>query len=94
MFDLLSGSVPVSEGTIRLKGRDVTRDPRTGGWRRAWPHLPDSAAVSRPDADPKPAGGAAAPDRRAAVWANFLSPRRIAAEERAARDKARATCWS
>lgn len=88
MFDLLSGSVRVSEGTIRLKGRDVTREPahhrlaqglgRTFQIPRPFPDLTctENLLIARQNQTGE------------RLFANFLAPRRIAAEERAAREKA------
>jgi branched-chain amino acid transport system ATP-binding protein len=89
MFDLLSGSVPVSEGTIRLKGRDVTRDP---AHRRLAQGLGRTFQIPRPFPDLTLIQNLLVARQHQTgerLFANFLSPRRIAQEERAARDKAR-----
>lgn len=88
MFDLLAGSVAASSGEIRLMGQDVTRAPahrrlaggmgRTFQIPRPFPELSllDNMLLARQDQSGE------------RLWANFTAPRRIAAEERAARDKA------
>ncbi len=88
MFDLLAGSVAASSGEIRLMGQDVTRAPahrrlaggmgRTFQIPRPFPELSliDNMLLARQDQTGE------------RLWANFTAPRRIAAEERAARDKA------
>ncbi|OYU39365.1 MAG: ABC transporter ATP-binding protein [Pseudorhodobacter sp. PARRP1] len=88
MFDLLAGSVGVSAGEIRLMGQDVTTLPahrrlaggmgRTFQIPRPFPELSliDNMLLARQDQTGE------------RLWANFTAPRRIAAEERAARDKA------
>jgi branched-chain amino acid transport system ATP-binding protein len=89
MFDLLSGSVPVSEGTIRLKGRDVTRDP---AHRRLAQGLGRTFQIPRPFPDLTLIQNLLVARQHQTgerLFANFLAPRRIAQEERAARDKAR-----
>ena len=89
MFDLLSGSVPVSDGTIRLKGRDVTRDP---AHRRLAQGLGRTFQIPRPFPDLTLIQNLLVARQHQTgerLFANFLAPRRIAQEERAARDKAR-----
>lgn len=88
MFDLLAGSVAASSGQIKLMGQDVTRAPahrrlaggmgRTFQIPRPFPELSllDNMLLARQNQSGE------------RLWANFLAPRRIAAEERAARDKA------
>lgn len=88
MFDLLAGSVAATSGQIKLMGRDVTKSPahsrlaggmgRTFQIPRPFPELSllDNMLLARQDQSGE------------RLWANFTSPRRIAAEERAARDKA------
>ena len=89
MFDLLAGSVTPTSGRITLAGRDVTTDPahrrlarglgRTFQIPRPFPELSlvDNLLLARQDQTGEH------------IWASFLSPRRIAAEERAAAEKAR-----
>ena len=88
MFDLLAGSVAASAGEIRLMGQDVTTSPahrrlaggmgRTFQIPRPFPELSllDNMLLARQGQTGE------------RLWANFTAPRRIAAEERAARDKA------
>ncbi|GLS85949.1 ABC transporter ATP-binding protein [Cypionkella aquatica] len=88
MFDLLAGSVGVSAGTIRLMGRDITGEPahkrlaggmaRTFQIPRPFPELTllENMLIARQ---------AQTGER---LWANFTAPRRIAAEEAAAKEKA------
>ena len=89
MFDLLAGSVSVSSGTIHLMGRDITTEPayrrlaggmgRTFQIPRPFPELTllENMLIARQHQTGE------------RLWANFTAPRRIAAEERAAREKAR-----
>ncbi len=90
MFDLLAGSVPVSSGTILLDGQDVTRAPA---------HRRLMQGLGRTFQIPRPFPGLSLIDNLLLsrqhqtgerLWASFTAPRRIAAEERAARDKAMA----
>jgi branched-chain amino acid transport system ATP-binding protein len=37
LFNLISGALPVTSGSLRLSGRDITGAPRTGGRPWAWP---------------------------------------------------------
>ncbi|MES2434075.1 MAG: ABC transporter ATP-binding protein [Pseudomonadota bacterium] len=88
MFDLLAGSVAATSGQIKLMGQDVTKSAahrrlaggmgRTFQIPRPFPELSllDNMLLARQDQSGE------------RLWANFTSPRRIAAEERAARDKA------
>ena len=88
MFDLLAGSVAATSGQIKLMGQDVTKSPahrrlaggmgRTFQIPRPFPELSllDNMLLARQDQTGE------------RLWANFTAPRRIAAEERAARDKA------
>lgn len=90
MFDLLAGSVRPSAGTIRLMGQDITHQP---------PHRRLAAGMGRTFQIPRPFPALSLIDNMMIArqdqtgerfWANFTAPRRVAAEERAARDKARA----
>ena len=88
MFDLLAGSVAPSSGEILLMDRDVTRQAshrrlaggmgRTFQIPRPFPELSliDNVLLARQGQSGE------------RLWANFAAPRRVAAEERAARDKA------
>ena len=88
MFDLLAGSVAASSGEIRLMGQDVTRAPA---------HRRLSGGMGRTFQIPRPFPELSLIDNMLLarqhqtgerLWANFTAPRRIATEERAARDKA------
>ncbi|MDZ4395403.1 ABC transporter ATP-binding protein [Cypionkella sp.] len=88
MFDLLAGSVAATSGQIKLMGQDVTKSAahrrlaggmgRTFQIPRPFPELSllENMLLARQDQSGE------------RLWANFTAPRRIAAEERAARDKA------
>jgi branched-chain amino acid transport system ATP-binding protein len=88
MFDLLAGSVRPTSGTIRLMGAEITGAPA---------HRRLSAGMGRTFQIPRPfpeltllenmllARQSQTGER---FWANFTSPRRVAEEERAAKDKA------
>ena len=90
MFDLLAGSVAPSQGSIRLMGQEVAGEPahrriarglgRTFQIPRPFPELTlmENMLIARQDQSGE------------RFWANFTSARRVAAEERAARDKAAA----
>ncbi|MBI1171058.1 ATP-binding cassette domain-containing protein [bacterium] len=90
MFDLLAGSVSPSGGSIHLMGQDITHAPahrrlsagmgRTFQIPRPFPELTllENMMLARQDQTGE------------RFWANFTAPRRVAAEERAARDKAMA----
>lgn len=88
MFDLLAGSVRASSGQVLLGGRDVTQSP---------PHRRLAGGMGRTFQIPRPFPGLSLLDNMLLArqsqtgerfWANFTAPRRVAAEERAARDKA------
>ncbi|NUB45519.1 ABC transporter ATP-binding protein [Fertoebacter nigrum] len=90
MFDLLAGSVVPTSGSIRLMGAEVAGEAahkrlnrgmgRTFQIPRPFPELSllDNMLIARQGQTGE------------GFWANFTAPRRIAAEERAAREKARA----
>lgn len=89
MFDLLAGSVAVSSGSIRLNGVEVAGSP---------PHRRIAQGLGRTFQIPRPFAGLTlvenlliARQHQAGerLVPNFTAWRRIAAEERAARDKAR-----
>ena len=89
MFDLLAGSVTPTSGRILLAGREVTADPA---------HRRLSRGLGRTFQIPRPFPELSLVDNLLLarqgqtgehIWASFLSPRRIAAEERAAAEKAR-----
>lgn len=89
MFDLLAGSVPVTSGRILLAGQDVTREAahhrlgrglgRTFQIPRPFPELTlvENLLLARQNQTGE------------SLFRAFLSPRRIAAEEKAAMEKAR-----
>lgn len=88
MFDLLSGSVRVSEGSICLKGQDVTREP---AHHRLAQGLGRTFQIPRPFPDLTCTENLLIARQHQAgerLFANFLVPRRIAAEERAAIERA------
>ena len=89
LFDLLAGSVQPTSGTIRLRGRDVSHQAA---------HKRLAQGMGRTFQIPRPfpeltllenMGLARQGQTGERFWANFTSPRRIAREESAARDKAR-----
>ncbi len=89
MFDLLAGSVAVSSGSIRLNGVEVAGSPA---------HRRIAQGLGRTFQIPRPFAGltlvenlliARQHQTGERLWPNFSAWRRIAAEERAARDKAR-----
>ena len=88
MFDLLAGSVRPSAGSIRLRGKDITSLP---------PHRRLAAGMGRTFQIPRPFPALTLLENMLLArqhqtgerfWANFTAPRRVAAEEREARDKA------
>jgi branched-chain amino acid transport system ATP-binding protein len=90
LFNLLAGSLGPSSGTILIDGRDMTA---------AGPEARIANGVGRTFQIPRPfaemtvlenvlTGGQRQSGERA--WLNIVRPRRVAAEERAAVDKARA----
>jgi len=88
MFDLLAGSVAPTSGRIRLNGREVAGRPA---------HLRLAAGLGRTFQIPRPFPELTLTENLLLArqnqtgerfWANFTAPRRIRAEERAARDKA------
>jgi branched-chain amino acid transport system ATP-binding protein len=88
MFDLLAGSVRASSGSIHLMGRDVTQAPA---------HRRLAGGMGRTFQIPRPFPGLSLLDNMLLArqsqtgerfWANFTTPGRVAAEDRAARDKA------
>lgn len=88
MFDLLAGSVGVTSGRILLEGRDVTREP---AHRRLARGMGRTFQIPRPFPDLTLVENlmlAGQNQRGERLFANFLSPRRVAAEEAALRAKA------
>ena len=89
MFDLLAGSVAVSGGAILLTGRDVTRAP---AYHRLAQGLGRTFQIPRPFPDLTLVDNlllARQGQTGERLWANFTTPGRVSAEERAAREKAR-----
>ena len=89
MFDLLAGSVAPTTGSIRLNGVEVAGGP---AHRRIAMGLGRTVQIPRPFPDLTLIDNmllARQHQTGERFWANFTAPRRIAAEERAARDKAR-----
>lgn len=88
MFDLLAGSVRPTSGSIHLMGQSVTHQPAhrrlAGGMGRTF-QIPRPFPALTLLENMMLAGQHQTGER---FWANFTSPRRVAAEERAARDKA------
>jgi branched-chain amino acid transport system ATP-binding protein len=88
MFDLLAGSVPPTSGSVLLMGQAITREP---------PHARLARGMGRTFQIPRPFPALSLLDNMLIArqgqtgerfWANFTAPRRVAEEERAARDKA------
>jgi branched-chain amino acid transport system ATP-binding protein len=88
MFDLLAGSVRPTSGSIHLMGQPITDQP---------PHRRLAGGMGRTIPSPRPFPALTLLDNMLLArqhqtgerfWANFTAPRRVAAEERAARDKA------
>lgn len=88
MFDLLAGAVAPSSGTITLSGRDITRDP---AHRRLASGMGRTFQIPRPFPDLSLLENMLVARQHQTgewLWTNFTAPRRIAAEERDARDRA------
>ncbi len=88
MFDLLAGSVAPSSGEIHLMGQNVTKSAA---------HKRLSGGMGRTFQIPRPFPELSLVDNMLLarqgqsgerLWINFASPRRVAVEERAAREKA------
>ena len=88
MFDLLAGSVTATSGSIHLMGHEITRQPA---------HRRLGNGLGRTFQIPRPFPALSLMDNLLIArqfqtgeqfWANFTAPARVAAEERAARDKA------
>ncbi|MFN3548253.1 MAG: ABC transporter ATP-binding protein [Mesorhizobium sp.] len=89
MFNLIAGSLRPDEGSIRVGGFDVGRE---GPERRIGRGVGRTFQIPRPFAEMSVlenvlTGAQAQAGER--IWTNFLAPRRVAAQERAAVDKAR-----
>ncbi len=90
MFDLLAGSVVPTSGSIHLMGQPVTDQPA---------HRRLAGGMARTFQIPRPFPALTLMENMLIArqhqtgerfWANFTAPRRVAAEERDARDKAMA----
>ncbi len=88
MFDLLAGSVRPTSGSIHLMGQAITHQPA---------HRRLSGGMGRTFQIPRPFPALTLLENMMIArqgqtgerfWANFTAPRRVAAEESAARDKA------
>ncbi|HEV8389909.1 MAG TPA: ABC transporter ATP-binding protein [Dongiaceae bacterium] len=90
LFNLIAGSLKPSAGTVAIGGRDVSREgPET----RIALGLGRTFQIPRPFAEMTVLENVLTGGQRQAgerAWMNFLSPARVAAEEKAAIDKARA----
>ena len=89
MFNLIAGSLRPTSGTIRVGSTDVTRE---GPERRIGRGVGRTFQIPRPFAEMSVlenvlAGAQMQSGER--LWMNFLAPGRVAAEEKAAIDKAR-----
>jgi len=89
LFNLLAGSLKPMEGAIRIAGRDVAHE---GSERRIARGLARTFQIPRPFAEMTVLENVLTGGQRQGgeqIWMNFLRPRRVAAEEKAAIDKAR-----
>ena len=90
LFNMLAGSLTPSSGAIRIGDRDVARE---GAERRIARGLGRTFQIPRPFAEMTVLENVLTGGQRQGgeqIWMNFLRPRRVAAEEKAAIDKARA----
>ena len=89
LFNLLAGSLKPTEGAIRIADRDVAQE---GPERRIARGLARTFQIPRPFAEMTVLENVLTGGQRQGgeqIWMNFLRPRRVAAEEKAAIDKAR-----
>jgi branched-chain amino acid transport system ATP-binding protein len=89
LFNLLAGCLKPTEGAIRIAGRDVAQE---GPERRIVRGLARTFQIPRPFAEMTVLENVLTGGQRQGgeqIWMNFLRPRRVAAEEKAAIDKAR-----
>jgi branched-chain amino acid transport system ATP-binding protein len=90
LFNMLAGSLRPTEGAIRIAGRDVAQE---GPERRIARGLARTFQIPRPFAAMTVLENVLTSGQRQGgeqIWTNFLRPRRVASEEKAAIDKARA----
>ncbi|MGK9171330.1 ABC transporter ATP-binding protein [Inquilinus limosus] len=90
LFNLLAGSLAPSAGTIRIAGRAL---PRRGPEQRIAHGVARTFQIPRPFAEMTVLENVLTGGQRQAgerIWLNLLRPGRVAAEERAAVEKARA----
>jgi branched-chain amino acid transport system ATP-binding protein len=90
LFNLLAGSLKPTEGAIRIADRDVAQE---GPERRIARGLARTFQIPRPFAEMTVLENMLTGGQRQGgeqIWMNFLRPGRVAAEEKAAIDKARA----
>jgi branched-chain amino acid transport system ATP-binding protein len=90
LFNLLAGSLKPTSGTVAIGGHDVSRH---GADKRIALGLGRTFQIPRPFAEMTVLENVLTGGQRQAgeqIWMNFLRPARVAAEEKAAIDKARA----
>ena len=90
LFNMLAGSLTPSSGAIRIADRDVAHE---GAERRIARGLGRTIQIPRPFAEMTVLENVLTGGQRQGgeqIWMNFVRPRRVAAEEKAAIDKARA----
>jgi branched-chain amino acid transport system ATP-binding protein len=90
LFNMLAGSLTPTGGAIRIAGHDVAHE---GSDRRIARGLGRTFQIPRPFAEMTVLENVLTGGQRQGgeqIWMNFLRPRRVAAEEKAAIDKARA----
>jgi branched-chain amino acid transport system ATP-binding protein len=89
LFNILAGSLKPTEGAIRIADRDVAQE---GPERRIARGLARTFQIPRPFAEMTVLENVLTGGQRQGgeqIWMNFLRPRRVASEEKAAIDKAR-----
>jgi branched-chain amino acid transport system ATP-binding protein len=90
LFNMLAGSLTPSGGAIQIAGQDVAQERSD---RRIGRGLGRTFQIPRPFAEMTVLENVLTGGQRQGgeqIWMNFLRPRRVAAEEKAAIDKARA----
>ena len=89
LFNILAGTLKPTEGSIRIADRDVAQE---GPERRIARGLARTFQIPRPFAEMTVLENVLTGGQRQGgeqIWMNFLRPRRVASEEKAAIDKAR-----
>ena len=89
LFNLLAGNLKPTQGAIRIAGHDVAQE---GPERRIARGLARTFQIPRPFAEMTVLENVLTGGQRQAgeqIWMNFLRPRHVAVEEKAAIDKAR-----